>query len=1297
MRTLKQLFGFGRTSANAGAVETSAWSEYVDDEHDFQFQYPAGWVFGSGNLGIFLRPPDARSFLVSDGGQLTEIFSPGLSMTVAGRGNTEGQSRGEIFESVRQHLPGGFPQFLLRGARELELESGEPALEVTFQFSKSGRTMVAILLYVVRCDAILMLDGSVLATDFPLHELVIRASLGSLRAGRRGGSRAAPRIEIRPTPSSAADVLLAVDRFTTAKTVADSRAVLDRHPELLTNADATDRAIARLASSQTTTDARRLIEGYGALLRRCREIGPDRAFVELLPTALSPESRTVIEDSDFAQRHRKAVAAATRHDETLDPIPLDEAVSEWAALIVDPRFESCPVSLRVAILHEGGLALLTRYRRTGDENDLLQALRWLERGVGETAAEPRDRWRVLNVFGAARMERYLRHARDEDLENAMDAFTRCVAEGRRDEAHWSMVLNNLAVTHLLRYERFQDVDDLSRAITIWQEVADTPAPDWKSVAMRLCNLGIGFATRHTHIGNREDLDAAIEKFERAVTLDASNSPDAVSYRHNLAGALYSRFVALGRLADLDRAIEIQRAAIEVTPESSTDLAPRLNQLGTLLVARADRFHTLADLDWAIAAWKKALEMTQRGAAVFAEIGNNLGGGYDSRFDLVGDLADLDRAIHFYQLAIEYSPAGSAKRAGRLTNLSTVLRTRFKRKQIEQDLQRAVELAEAAVAEESPTSIRYAGCLNNLGNALETRFEWLHSSSDLEGALWAFQRASELARRFSSEESFRSSSNWGRLAFAQRDWQQAARAFAEALEAGERLWRVQAAREQKESWLQGMQGASSLAAFSLAKSGDLLGAVQALEQGRARLLSEALEYDRSDLQSLESIDPPSLMTYRTAAERVAYLERQGRYSVQSPEFRKASDDLDAAVTAIRELPGFAEFLSPRHPDAVAETFASHDRAAALVYICATTAGSLALIVSDPNRVNYVWLTLTQLQLDALLFGNEERSGYLVDQLRRNLRFRQQLPALLDELGETLIQPLADRLRSLGVRRVYLVACGRLAILPLHAARYRSSGARTWFLDEFVVSYVPNARALALARRTALERNGEFRLVGIGNPLPGALPLPAAQAELEEIESLPAASDAITLYAEQATRAALLRQIGAATHLHFACHGMFDLAKPLQSHLVLSGQDRLTLRDLLYGDAHPGKARLVVLSACRSAIIDFKNLPDEIVGLSLGFLQAGVPGVVGTLWAVDDLSTALVMVRFYELLAEAATTAEALSKAQRWLRDLTVRELNRFLQAHPKISHVWTELGPKIDKEKPFAEAPYAWAPFVFIGA
>ena len=83
---------------------------------------------------------------------------------------------------------------------------------------------------------------------------------------------------------------------------------------------------------------------------------------------------------------------------------------------------------------------------------------------------------------------------------------------------------------------------------------------------------------------------------------------------------------------------------------------------------------------------------------------------------------------------------------------------------------------------------------------------------------------------------------------------------------------------------------------------------------------------------------------------------------------------------------------------------------------------------------------------------------------------------------------------------------------------------------------------------------------------------------------------------------------------------------------------------------GRLRLAVLLACGTALAG-TELPDEVVGLSAGWLQAGAIGVLASLWQLSDSKTVALMIKFYELhLLDRLNPVEALWLAQRWLRRL-----------------------------------------------
>jgi CHAT domain-containing protein len=252
-------------------------------------------------------------------------------------------------------------------------------------------------------------------------------------------------------------------------------------------------------------------------------------------------------------------------------------------------------------------------------------------------------------------------------------------------------------------------------------------------------------------------------------------------------------------------------------------------------------------------------------------------------------------------------------------------------------------------------------------------------------------------------------------------------------------------------------------------------------------------------------------------------------------------------------------------------------------------------------------------------------------------------------------------------------------------------------------------LRAARHALRERAGEPPvLLAVGNPLPvpaGWSALDYADLEVRAVERFFAPGSRRLLPEEEATATAVAQALPGATDLHLACHGGFDPGEPLDSALYLSGGDRLTLRDLLDGNLDLSSQRLAVLSACQTGLTEFERVPDEVIGLAAGFLQAGVPGVVATLWPVNDRSTAVLVAEFYRLLlAERQDPAAALHGARGFLRDVTAGGLADWFERRYDDSggtdlaayEAAAEFRARPDPAgRPYA-GPVYWAGFVYSG-
>ncbi|HYN26307.1 MAG TPA: CHAT domain-containing protein [Pyrinomonadaceae bacterium] len=122
------------------------------------------------------------------------------------------------------------------------------------------------------------------------------------------------------------------------------------------------------------------------------------------------------------------------------------------------------------------------------------------------------------------------------------------------------------------------------------------------------------------------------------------------------------------------------------------------------------------------------------------------------------------------------------------------------------------------------------------------------------------------------------------------------------------------------------------------------------------------------------------------------------------------------------------------------------------------------------------------------------------------------------------------------------------------------------------------------------------------------------------------------------------------VHFATHGFINNVHPELSGIVLSLVDQAGQPQDGFLRVHEIfnlklSAELVVLSACRTGL--GKEVKGEgLIGLTRGFMYAGTPRVVVSLWSVTDKATAELMARFYKKMlgAERQSAAAALRAAQ-----------------------------------------------------
>jgi len=305
----------------------------------------------------------------------------------------------------------------------------------------------------------------------------------------------------------------------------------------------------------------------------------------------------------------------------------------------------------------------------------------------------------------------------------------------------------------------------------------------------------------------------------------------------------------------------------------------------------------------------------------------------------------------------------------------------------------------------------------------------------------------------------------------------------------------------------------------------------------------------------------------------------------------------------------------------------------------------------------------------------------------------------------------------VKELVLIPHRWLHLLPLHALPLKKGGC---LLDDYTVRYAPSLQILQQIQQRGCvpypstgsghrpstgsghrpstgSGNGTQRWFAVQN---STNDLSFADIEVMALTGLfPAAAPADVLVQQAATRSAVLQHpaLTQAPVLHFSCHGGFNPIDPMQSALLLANNELLTLQDI-FAQRLPN-AHLVTLSACETGITDVQLQGDEYIGLSSGFLSAGARHVISTLWSVNEVSTLLLLLRFYHewLNNQESDIAPTLNAAQRWLRQATAQELLDWalplLPAGDCYDGVRTALA--FADDKPY-QSPFHWAAFCAVG-
>jgi len=491
------------------------------------------------------------------------------------------------------------------------------------------------------------------------------------------------------------------------------------------------------------------------------------------------------------------------------------------------------------------------------------------------------------------------------------------------------------------------------------------------------------------------------------------------------------------------------------------------------------------------------------------------------------------------------------------------------------------------------------------------------------------------------------------------------------------------------------------------------AFEASERGRARVLLEALAESQVGIR--QGADPELLERERTLQQQINATDRR-RIQLLSRKDRAeqvtlVEKELNSLLSDYQDVEASIRATSPRY---VALT-QPEPLALREIQQQVLDEDTLLLEYALGEDRSYLWL-ITPASIEGFELPKRTEIEMAAKRARelatlsQKREFSRQAELSLAAISRMLVGPVAHKL---GNKRILIVADGALQYIPFQALPTPGTESGTESAEPLVARHevvnLPSASVMAVLRQEVAGRKQAARTIAVlsdpvfhandprvrhtavksagggevfgqreltrsatDSGLEGFQRLTFSRKEAESIEKLVAPGEilkAVDFAASKPT--AMSEAVTQFRIVHFATHGLINSRHPELSGIVLSLVDEQGRPQDGFLRAHEIynlrlNADLVVLSACQTAL--GKEVKGEgLMGLTRGFMYAGSPRVVASLWDVKDEAAAELMKRFYRgVLKEGLRPSAALRAAE---------------------VSMW--------KEKRW-ESPYYWAAFVIQG-
>ncbi|MHA1949045.1 MAG: CHAT domain-containing protein [Candidatus Thorarchaeota archaeon] len=964
----------------------------------------------------------------------------------------------------------------------------------------------------------------------------------------------------------------------------------------------------------------------------------------------------------------------------------DEKESEITQLLKalkDVSQEDSPEDWAI-IQHNLGVAFTNRTEGIQDEN-LEQAVHHCKQALRVFSRHeyPYEWATTQNSIGNA-FKDCNKGERRENLERAIHYYENALAVFNHEDhlKQWAGAQYNLGATYGERIEG-EDAANLEQAIRCYKLALDVLTPQNYPILMASVQNNIGYAFIRRIMGNRaENIELAIHHLLLSLEVYSKDAfPIGYANGQINLGYAYAERIHGDRAENLEQAIYHNHEALKVY---STEFYPvrwatTQSNLGTVFDVRIVG-NKAENLEQAIHHYNQSLLIRTFENTPFdwSDTQHNLAGAYSSRIE--GDQDEnLEYAIYHYEQALQVRTFQKFPFSWAMTmhGLGMVYTDRKLGERLE-NLERAIhfycESLEVFTIETYP--FEWATIHNSLGLAYKERIKG-DEEENIRQAILHFEQALRV-RNLDALPAYylQTNQNIGNLYFTRNSWKRALGFYSKAIKANDILLASAYTDTGRRHEVSESSHLYTNAAYTLLQLGKLNEALTMLENGKTRLFSEAVSIRNVDL----SILPLALSDSVRAFRKKLHDLKTEMLSQQNTPFRRDNKELISLITETQfQLNELVENIRKDYPDflkqglKLKQILSLIPENGALVAPFATSKGGAALVVPYAVKKvmpkHIVWLgAQSNERVFELLHGVSDTkknegwvssySNFTESRTREALdQWQKCIKESACEIWNSFMEPIHKKLVKLRIEKdspIVFMSQGGMGLLPLHAATKSSDIKGRTVLDHYIVSYGLSAQVVKASQEyTRRQSSQKTSLLAIVNPSSN---LRYASAEGEYISAKFPLEVQKKLEYNDATRESVLENAGNFTHLHFACHGSYDWDNVMQSGLWLARSESssnclLSLEEIVSSLALD-HTRLVTLSACETGIFEVWHSPDEFIGLPTGFIEAGAACVISSLWAVDDLSTTLLMEHFYEEYTASGSEpspAQSLRAAQLWLRD------------------------------------------------